>query len=65
VAEHKAQKAMPASLADDPKYWGDQADEARALAELMRDPHTKLAMLSARAIEQRSPNDHSVKWLLT
>jgi hypothetical protein len=37
---------MPASFPDDPTYWRERADEARALAELMRYPHTKSAMLN-------------------
>ncbi len=31
---------------DDPKHWHNRAEEARAIAVQMTDPHTKAVMLS-------------------
>ena len=36
---------MPEALVDNPEYWRKRAEEARTLAEQMRDPHTKALML--------------------
>jgi hypothetical protein len=37
---------MPAApFPDDPKHWRERADEARAVAEIVRDPDAKQAML--------------------
>lgn len=36
---------MPESLVDNPEYWRKRAEEARTLAEQMRDPQTKALML--------------------
>jgi hypothetical protein len=36
---------MPASLINDPKHWRDRAKEARAIADEMKDPDAKQAML--------------------
>jgi DNA-binding ferritin-like protein len=37
---------MPTSLVDDAEYWRKRAEEARTLAEQMKDAHTKSLMLS-------------------
>jgi DNA-binding ferritin-like protein len=37
---------VPTSLIDDAEYWRKRAEEARALAEQMKDPHTQSLMLS-------------------
>jgi hypothetical protein len=36
---------MPASLINDPKHWRDRAKEASAIADEMKDPDAKQAML--------------------
>jgi hypothetical protein len=36
---------MPASLISDPKHWRDRAKEASAIADEMKDPDAKQAML--------------------
>ena len=36
---------MLATHINDPKHWRDRAEEARAVAELMNDAQSKLAML--------------------
>jgi hypothetical protein len=52
---------MSYAAGDDPKYWSDLADEARARAEESREPKTKQTLLDvartydnmARQAEQR------------
>jgi hypothetical protein len=49
-------------MSDDPDYWRNRADEARAIAVQMMDPHTKATMLAiaqdyeklAKRAEQRA-----------
>jgi DNA-binding ferritin-like protein len=36
---------VPVSLVDDAEYWRKRAEEARTLAEQMKDTHTKSLML--------------------
>jgi DNA-binding ferritin-like protein len=36
---------VPASLINDAEYWRKRAEEARTLAEQMKDTHTKSLML--------------------
>jgi DNA-binding ferritin-like protein len=36
---------VPASLVDDPEYWLKRAEEARTLADQMKDAHTRSLML--------------------
>jgi hypothetical protein len=36
---------MPKGLLDDPQYWRDRAEEARARAEQIKDPDNKHIML--------------------
>jgi hypothetical protein len=36
---------VPASLVDDAEHWRKRAEEARSLAEQMKDTHTKSLML--------------------
>ena len=36
---------MPPPFINDPQHWRKRADEARALAEQMKDPQSKEAML--------------------
>jgi hypothetical protein len=36
---------MPNRLLDDPEYWRDRAEEARARADQMKDPDAKHMML--------------------
>jgi DNA-binding ferritin-like protein len=36
---------VPESVVDSPEYWRNRAEEARTLAEQMRDPQTKALML--------------------
>jgi len=36
---------MPTRRLDDPQYWRDRAEEARALADQMKDAETKHIML--------------------
>jgi DNA-binding ferritin-like protein len=36
---------VPASLVDDAEYWRKRAEEARTLAEQMKDSHTQSLML--------------------
>lgn len=56
------------SLVDDPEYWRGRAATARAMADLMRHPESKRAMLEiangyeqlARRAEQRAAGDANV-----
>ena len=36
---------MPNAISSDPQHWRARADEARAMAEKITDPHAKAAML--------------------
>jgi DNA-binding ferritin-like protein len=36
---------MALNISEDPEYWRKRAEEARTLAEEMKDPHTKSIMV--------------------
>ena len=40
---------MALNVPDDPEYWRKRAEEARALADQMKDAHTKSLMLGIAA----------------
>jgi len=39
-------RPMDRNLADDPDYWRNRAEEARAVGMQMTDPHTQAVMFS-------------------
>ena len=44
------------NTSDDPEYWRNRAEEARAIAVQMKDPHTKATMLAIAQDYESSPS---------
>ena len=59
-AAKKVCNAMPVPSYRDRKHWRDRANEARAVADLLKDPSARLQMLNiAQAYERMAVNAQS------